>query len=520
MLKSSGAMGIATLASRILGMVREMVYASFMGDTPVAGAFKLAFKIPNLFRRLLGEGALTAAFIPIFKDKEKNAGEAEMWRASNAVISGLLASSALFIGLVMLVIAVVLAAGEFSDNTRLMLQLLGIMFPYLLLVCLAAVLIAMLNSRGLFFIPAMGGTMLNVVMIASVLWLAPRLGETLDKQIFGLAIGVLVAGVAQAAFQLPSLWRQGFRFRWVSPWSNDTVREVVARMVPGTIGVAAFQINVLVTDGVAFLVDPQIIASLDYAVRLMEFPQGVFGVSLATFLLPTLSGLAAEKNFTEFRAMLGKGLDHLVFVNLPVSIMLAVLAEPIVRLLFERGQFDADATRRAAVALTCLGPGLVAFSMTNVLTRAFFALGDTTTPMRISLVCLGVNLAVGLAFVIPFRQAGLAMANTLSAIINTWLLITALRRKLGTLDFALLLKNLVATVSGSIVAGVVAWWLADYWLTHFGHRDLGARLGAVFVPLLAAAAAYWTISLTLRVNSAREILETALERVRPKQNKA
>src|ERR1035438_1320790 len=190
MLKSSGAMAAATLLSRVLGMVREIVYAWFMGDSKVAGAFLFAFQIPNLFRRLLGEGALTAAFIPIFKEKEKTHGEIEMWRAANAVISGLVIAAAAIIGVVMLSLSIALAVHQFSENTELMLRLLRVMFPYMLFVCLAAAFVGILNTRGHFFIPAMGATMLNVVMIGSVLWLAPRMGHELREQIFALTIGV------------------------------------------------------------------------------------------------------------------------------------------------------------------------------------------------------------------------------------------------------------------------------------------------------------------------------------------
>src|SRR5580658_1808806 len=309
MLKSSGAMAAATLTSRILGMVREMVYARFMGVGWVTDAFLLAFQIPNLFRRLLGEGALTAAFIPIFKEKEKTHGEKEMWRAANAVISGLVIAAAVIIGIVMLGISMALNVHPFAEKTELMLQLLCVMFPYMLLVCVAAAFMGMLNARGHFFIPAMGATMLNIVMIASVWFLAPHMGRKLPEQIFALAYGVLAAGVAQAAFQLPTLWHDGFRYRWVSPWRNETVRLVVTRMIPGTIGVAAFQLNVTVVLAVAFWVNPQIVASFNYAVRLMELPQGMFGISLATYLLPTLSGLAAEKKYPEFRSTLRHGVS-------------------------------------------------------------------------------------------------------------------------------------------------------------------------------------------------------------------
>ena len=204
MLKSSGAMALATLTSRVLGMAREMVYARFMGDGWVAGAFQVAFTMPNLFRRLLGEGALTAAFIPIFKQKERSGDAAGMWRAANAVISGLFVAAGVIIALVLLGVTVALQWGGFEGRIHLMLSLLRIMFPYMLPVCLTAVFMGMLNARGYFFLPSIGAAMLNVVMIASVLWLAPLLGRDrppehrLPVQIFGLAMGVLVAGVAQA----------------------------------------------------------------------------------------------------------------------------------------------------------------------------------------------------------------------------------------------------------------------------------------------------------------------------------
>jgi putative peptidoglycan lipid II flippase len=210
MLKSSGAIGVATLTSRVLGMVREIVYANFMGDSAVASAFKLAFQIPNLFRRLLGEGALTAAFIPIFKEKERNAGEAEMWRAGNAVVSGLIASGAVIVAAAMVGLTALLALAPLEENTRMMLSLLRVMFPYMLLICVTAVFMGMLNSRGQFFVPALGAAVLNVILIASVWFVAPRWGKTIEEQIYAVAFGVLCAGVAQVAYQLPNLRREGF----------------------------------------------------------------------------------------------------------------------------------------------------------------------------------------------------------------------------------------------------------------------------------------------------------------------
>ena len=505
MLKSSGAMGAATLTSRVLGMVREIVYARFMGDGWVAGAFVLAFTIPNLFRRLLGEGALTAAFIPLFKEKEKTAGETEMWRAANAVLSGLVVASLVIIACVVLGISIALFVGGFSEKTRLMLELLRVMFPYMLLVCLAAVFMGILNARGHFFIPAMGATMLNVVMIASVLFLAPRLGATLEQQIFGLALGVLVAGVAQAAFQLPLLHREGFRYEWIAPWRDASVRHVVRQMLPGTIGVAAFQINVTLTQSLAFWVDPQIVASFGYAVRLMELPQGVFGISLATYLLPTLAGLATEKKFPEFRATLAQGLGHLIFVNLLASVLLVLLADPIIRLLFERGQFSADSTARAGLALACLAPGLLAFSIVNILARACYALGDVRTPMRISVFCLAVNVLLVLWLVPTFAQAGLGIANTVSAVVNVYLLFHALHRKLGKLELAAVRAALLPLALAAALAGTAAWFTHRLCEQQFQHASLAGRLVVVFGPLTAAALVYWMLALWLKIPAAAEL---------------
>jgi putative peptidoglycan lipid II flippase len=507
MLKSSGAMAAATLTSRVLGLVREMVYAAFMGNTWVASAFTLAFQVPNLFRRLLGEGALTAAFIPIFKHKERSHGEAEMWRTANAVISGLLVAAGGITLLAIAGISVVLEYGGFKPETTLMLRLLRWMFPYMLLACLAAVLIGMANARGHFFVPALGSVLLNVVMIASVLWLAPLMGLKLEEQIFGLAIGVVVAGLAQAVFQMPGLRREGYRYAWVSPWDDPTVREVVVKMIPGSIGVAAFQINVLVTQSFSYWFDPTIVSTFNYAVRLMELPQGLFGISLATFLLPTLSGLAADRKFPEFRATLNQGLNYLAFANLIAAAVALGLAEPIVRLLFERGKFDVAATHRVALALACLAPGLLLFSMNNILARAFYALKDIKTPMKISLVCLALNLVFALWLVRAYREAGLAVANTLSAGFNTALLLFALRKKLARLDLAGLPQNTFTLLGAAVVAGAAGFGVYQLWDARLGHVALTAKLGAVLVPVALAGAVYWMLARWAKVPATMEITD-------------
>lgn len=506
MLKSSGTLAVATLASRVLGLARDTVYSNFMGTTAAASAFLLAFQVPNLFRRLLGEGALSAAFIPIFKRKEVEEGEKEMWRASSAVLSGLFVAASTVSALAMLGISIALAIHIFRPETFLMLQLLRIMFPYTLLVCLAAALIGMANARNQFFIPALGATMLNVVMILSVFFLAPHMGKTLDKQIFALAIGLLVAGVAQAAFQLPGLYREGFRFHWVSPWRDPTVREVVQKMLPASIGVAAFQINILVTQSFSFWFEKDIVSIFYFATRLMEFPQGMFGISLATYLLPTLSGLASQKNYPEFRSTLKQGIGYLAFVNLLAGAIAFALAVPIVRLIFQHGKFDQEATLRVAGVLMALAPGLFFFSSVNILARAFYALQDIKTPMKISLFSLCINLVFALLLVERFREVGLGVANSLSAICNASLLFFALRKKLSRLEMADLRRHLAVLLGSAIASGVAAWFVFKWFDGHFGHVTFAARLGGVFVPMIIGCGLCFALALALRVPYVKDIL--------------
>lgn len=529
-MKSSGATAIATMISRVLGLVRDLAYADFMGKGWVTDAFMMAFQIPNLFRRLLGEGALTASFIPIFKEKEKTEGHEAMWRSANAVISGLLVVATLlvFIGILLATGALAFAQlpevhGSWlmplherlhTEKIILMLRLLRVMLPYLLLVCVAAVFMGMLNARGHFFIPALGAALLNVAMIFSVFCIAPLMGVDKPKQIFGLAIGVLIAGVVQAVFQMPLLGREGFRFRWVTPWKDATVRAVVRRMLPTTIGVAAFQINVLIGSGFALIVGDGIVSSFYYAVRLMELPQGVFGVSLAIYLLPALSGLAAEKKYPEFRATLRDGIGYLFFINALATVLLIVLAEPMVRLLFQHGSFHPEDTPDVAIAVQALSLGLIAFSLVNILSRAFYALGDVRTPMKISVFCLILNAIITLPLIWSFQQAGMGLANTTTGILNVALLFFALRKKLKTLELASVSASMLAILVGAIVAALTAWGTRTAWTRSFGHANLWMRLGEVFVPMLSAAIVYFAIAFAFRIPFAHDFVKLLRQRLR------
>jgi putative peptidoglycan lipid II flippase len=284
-------------------------------------------------------------------------------------------------------------------------------------------------------------------------------------------------------------------------------------MIPATIGVAAFQFNIIITQTLAFWIErssgSKIVASFEYAVRLMELPQGVFGVSLATFLLPTLAGLAAEKQFPEFRDNLRRGMGYLFFVNAIAAAMLMVLAVPMVRLLFERGAFNGDSTARAGFALMCLSPSLLTYSAVNVMARAFYALGDTKVPMQISAVslCLNVVLLVPLIFMFPkgYQAGALGVANAISSFVNVGLLSYALKRKMPKWEVQSLLRPLAGMLLAAGVAGVLAWVLHNQWMEQFGNESVWLKIGEVFAPAIFAALVYWGITAAIGLREARDL---------------
>jgi putative peptidoglycan lipid II flippase len=510
LIKSSGAVAAATLISRILGFLRESAYAGFMGTGFVADCFLFALQVPNLFRRLLGEGALTAAFVPIFKAHEAEADEAAMWRGVNAVISGLLAVTGILVVVVLVGLTIAIHFVPMTAKHELIASLLRWMFPYVGLACLAAVFIGILNARGHFFLPALGTAILSLVMIASVYFLAPWFGPEKWDQVYGLAAGLVLAGFCQAAVQLPSLHREGFRYRWVHPWNDPTVRQVVRKMAPATIGVAAYQINVMLTAMIALQSGERIISSFNYAVRLMELPQGVVGVSLATYLLTELSHLAVARKFPEFRATLREGMQQLIFINGLATVLLLVLAEPMIRLLFQHGVFRDSDTRLTAVALRCLAPGLIAFSLNNIVARAFYALGDTRTPMVISVACLALNLILGFLLIPLLYQAGMGLANSISAIANTGFLFYALRRALPKFSLVELAGNATSVAGAAVCAAAVAWGINLQWENWVGHGHFLSRLGAVFVPIGLASLVYLALAHWMKLPQAHDLIRTML----------
>ena len=489
--RAVGVIGAATLASRVLGFVRDMVMARAFGAGPVTDAFFVAFRIPNLLRRLLAEGALSTAIIPVFTEYLERAGRAEFGRMVRAVTGVAIVVLCVVSGLGMLLapwIVRVMAPGWADDPELIGLagRLTTLMFPYLLLVGLAALAMGALNAQHRFFTAALGPAVLNVAMILSVLCLAGRM----SPPVFSLAVGVLVGGAGQLLVQLPELARLGVPLRPSAEWSHPAVRLIAGRLWPAVFALAAVQVTVLVNTLLASLLPEGTVSYLYYADRVMEFPLGVFGIALATAALPSMAGQAARGEHRALIDMLGFSLRLSAFVALPAAVGLIALGHPIVRLLFERGEFtpaDAVATTQA---LAGYAVGLPAFSATRIAAQTFYALGDTRTPVWAGLASVAANVVFALTLMWPLQHAGLALATSLSAYVNLLLLCWLLRRRLGPIGGRQIAGSLLRT--GGASAALLLWcvwagarlgagWAGAAWTA-------GALVGGMLVYLLAAAA--------------------------------
>ena len=449
--RAVGTIGVATLASRVLGFVRDMVVARAFGAGPVTDAFFVAFRIPNLLRRLLAEGALSTAIIPVFTESLERGGQAEFGRMVRAVAGVGMVVLCVVSGLGMLLapwIVRLMAPGWTADPSLIGLAgtLTRVMFPYLLLVGLAALAMGALNARHRFFTAALGPAVLNVAMIVSVLLLASRM----SPPVFSLAVGVLVGGAGQLLIQLPELARLGIPLRPSSEWRHPAVTKIAGRLWPAVFALAAVQVTVLVNTLLASLLPQGSVSYLYYADRVMEFPLGVFGIALATAVMPGMAGQAARGERRALTETLAFALRLSVFIAVPAAVGLLALGHPIVRLLFQRGEFSAADAAATTRALMGYAVGLPAFSATRIAAQTFYALGDTRTPVRAGFASVVANIALAAVLMWPLEHAGLALASSLSAYINLALLCWLLRRRLGGLGGGETTRSLGRTGVASI----------------------------------------------------------------------
>src|SRR6267154_601823 len=391
--RATGVVGIAILSSRLLGLIREMVFAGLFGAGKNLDAFLMAFRLPNLLRDLFAEGALSTAFITTFSKKIAVEGDEAAWRLANkvATLTAVFMSAVTLLGIIFAPQLVdLLTWGSWSpDKTELTILLTRIMWPFMLLVSLAALVMGMLNAKHVFGPPAMASSYFN--------------------------LGSIIGGAWQLTGQFPSLWRVGYKYRADFQWRDQGVRTVLELMGPAVIAASAVQVNVLINSGFAASLGNGPVSWLNIAFRLMQLPLGIFGVAIGTVTLPLVSKHAALGNTAEFRAILARGMRLAFLLTIPSAIGLAMLASPIISVIYQHGRFTAEMTRQTAGALQYYATGLVAYAALKVLTPAFYAVGKRNTPMVVSFLAIGANLFLNWLFTfrLGWGHRGLAFSTGL-----------------------------------------------------------------------------------------------------------
>jgi putative peptidoglycan lipid II flippase len=455
--RATGVVGIAILCSRILGLLREVVFASLFGASKNMDAFLTAFRAPNMLRDLFAEGALSTAFVTTFSQRIAREGDQSAWRLASkvATLTVVFMSVVTLLGIIFAPALIhILAPGFAPDKADLTILLTRIMFPFILLVSLAALAMGMLNAKNVFGVPAMASSFFNLGSIIG----GAGFGYLLDphfgsRALIGLALGTLVGGLAQLLVQVPSLVQAGFKFQPDVHWRDPGVRNILILMGPATIAASAVQVNVAVNSGFASSLGDGPMTWLNIAFRLMQLPLGLFGVAIATVTLPLVSRSAALGNTTEFRGALAHSLRLVLLLTIPSAIGLIILAEPIISLIYQHGRFTAEATRQTASALRFYAIGLVGYSGVKVLAPAFYAINKRNLPMFVSLLSIAVNFGLNwfFRFKLGWGHHGLALSTSVVAITNFLLLYLMMRKHTIHLETT----ALMATLLKLIVAGAV-----------------------------------------------------------------
>lgn len=504
-LRAAGLMGVATFLSRILGLVREQAIAILFGAGNATDAFNVAFRIPNLLRDLFAEGAMSASLVPTFTRARLEEGERRAWRVAGLVFRVLFITVGILslLGIFFAHQLVSLYASAFKNvpgKYELTVEMTRIMFPFFPWVALAAALMGILNACGFFFLPAFSSALFNLssvlvgVILSQFVW--PRMGWSVPP-IEGMAIGVLVGGVVQALCQLPSIYRAGYRWRVKEPeepswWLDPALRRMLWMMVPGTVGLAATQVNILINTILATSQGPGAVSWLSYSFRLMQFPIGVFGVSLGSATLPRISALWVQRDLQGVQQTLNKSLRQVFAINLPASAGLAFLGYPIIQLIFEYGRFTSEDSRHTALALAMYAIGLPAYSAVKVLVPACYAFGNTRIPVISSMIAVAVTVTLNLLMVRHWGYWGLALGTSVGALLNALFLLYSIRQlmrsKEAVFPIAPLIKAFSQHTFVSLVMGVSCYsfytalvrWAPDlYFVDHCLPLARAIRVGIV-----------------------------------------
>ncbi|MBL8207267.1 MAG: murein biosynthesis integral membrane protein MurJ [Blastocatellia bacterium] len=551
--RSAGIVSIAVMGSRVLGLVRELIFAAFFGAGFATDAFIIAFRIPNLLRDLFGEGALSAAFVTTFTAKLNNEGEKSAWRLANLVNNGLFLVLSLIalLGIIFspqivsLLMDVSPKRGTIDPGTaaltfELAVQMTRIMFPFLLMISLAAVAMGVLNTKGIFGVPASASTMFNVGSIFGGLLCAyfmardyiagivsaiihgqpPQLSQqSAARAIIGMAIGTLIGGVCQWLIQVPSLRKVGYRWQPILSFKDEGVQQVMKLMAPAILGAAAVQVNVLVSTNFASSLGEGPVSWLNYAFRLIQFPIGVFGVAISTATITKTAREAAQGKLDEFRKTIASSLRLTMLMTIPSTIGLVVLAKPIIGMIYERGRFTASDTNQTADAMMFYALGLTAYSAIKVLAPAFYALKDTRIPMLASLLSIITNYFVAKLSIEYFGigHRGLALSVSAVALINFAVLFFFLRRKLGGIEGWGLLLALIKIIAAALLMGAACYFLSEQLTRFIGGQSLFARIVNVMVSVGVGVLVFGVVAKVLRVSELEQLTATVMRKLGKKK---
>jgi putative peptidoglycan lipid II flippase len=460
--KAAAVIGTGTLLSRIFGFLRDMVVAYFFGAGMVADAFFVAFRIPNLWRRLVGEGSLTISFIPIYTEYLTQRPQEETEKVTHIALTiacgGLLILTIL--GILFSPILIRIIAPGFTripEKFQLTVTLTRIIFPYLFFMGLFALCMGILNSLRHFFAPAIAPIFLNISIIVSVFLFY----HVFQRPVMALAVGVLAGGVIQLLFQVPFLIKRRVTFRFNFNFRHPAIKRIGFLMIPGLIGTAVYQLNVFIDTIFASFLPSGSVSYLYFADRLMEFPLGIFAIAIGMASLPSLSGLASQGKMEEMNETLSFTFRLVSFISIPAMVGLIALKTPIIHLLFQRGLFDYSATVMTAKALLFYSIGLWAIAGVRTIVPAFYSLQDTWTPLKIALICLGANVIFNSIFIYPMKHAGLALATSLSSTLNLILLFRKLNPILGGMDLKKNIHSLLRIFLCSLPMGLVAYLICS-----------------------------------------------------------
>ena len=543
--RSAGIVSVAVMFSRVLGLVREMVFARYFGAGFLYDAYVVAFRLPNVLRDLFAEGALSAAFVKVFTDYQINKSEKEAWHLASLVFNALavVMSVICIIGIIFSRQFIDLIADGFSpEKAALATTLTQIMFPFILLVALAAVAMGVLNTKGVFGVPASASTVFNVVSIVFGLVFAYWLSgggwlSTGDKDavpsgsaqwaIIGMAIGTLIGGASQLLMQIPSLYKVGFRFSPMLSFTDEGVRRVMSLMTPAILGTSAVQVNVMLnTYFVSHINGAQ--GWLSYSFRLMQFPIGLFGVAIGTASVPVLSRMASEGRIQDFRDTLSSSINLVFLMTLPSACGLIVLGQPIIRLIYEGGKFDATATYMTALALGGYSLGLTGYAAIKVLSPAFYAMNDAKTPMMIAVASIAVNAIAsyffrewlshyGVSEATPqgYGHAGVALATSVVALVNFFALTFFMRKRIARLNGREVFSSFMRIAAASAVMSAVCYFSYRFLLASMPEKGFTVKAMQALVPIALGGITFVVAAKLFGVTELEKLYNSLMRKLRP-----